>query len=443
MNQPTMKKTLSLCLIAKDAEKTIRNCLQSIEGIVDEIVMIDTGSTDQTKKIASEFKAKIYEYEWNENFSEVRNFSISKIETDWILILDTDEVFAGSKEKVEELMNKDYKDKIPMFFVDIFTYIKSSPDDDYTYFQKKIRLFPKHDNILFEFSVNEEITHPRGTENLLGLTAKGISIRHFLENGPKSKSKRNVLILKKELKKNPKDFYYNYLMGKECLQHGFLAKAFTSYQNALNSDDEKDEIYLSEICTDVIKILYRQGNIEEALNECIRREKICRDNPEYWLTYGYLALRQGDLSCAKDCLTKCLKLTPPAHSLTVNIDNVTWKPELLLGYIYLRLKDYKNSKIYLEKSLEHNQNQWLLLFYLGITCKNLRDYNASEAYFKAAEIIVPEDFRQDLKFSMLLMLIMSGRFDKANDLVKSMVDDIDFNEDEELNLLDSDVFEDS
>jgi glycosyltransferase involved in cell wall biosynthesis len=436
-----MKKTLSLCLIAKDAEKTIRGCLKSIEDIVDEIVVVDTGSTDHTKKIAEEFNARIYDYEWNENFSDVRNFSISKVETDWILILDTDEVFVGKKDQIDEFMNKDYRNKTPMYFVDIFTYIKSSPKEDYTYFQKKIRLFPKHDNFLFEFSINEEVTHPQGTDDLLGLTAKGIAIKHFLENGPKSKSKRNVLILKKELKKNPKDFYYNYLMGKECLQHGFLAKAFSSYQNALSSDDEKDEIYLSEICTDVIKILYRQGNPEEALNECIRRQKLCKDNPEYWLTYGYLALRHGDLACARDCLETCLKLTPPAHSLTINIDNITWKPELLLGYTYLRLKDFRNSKIYLEKSLEHNQNQWLLLFYLGITCKNLKDFSASEAYFKAAEIIVPEEYRQDLKFSILLMLIMSGSFEKANDIVKSLVDEFDFDQEDELSLIDYDAFD--
>lgn len=433
-----MNKTLSLCIIAKDAEKDLKNCLESVKDIVDEIVLIDTGSTDNTKKIASQYNAKIYDYNWQESFADARNFSLSKITTDWILILDADEVLVGDKNKLKEIINADYPEKTPMYFLDILTYTK--PDnEEYSLYQKKIRLFPKHENIKFEYSVAEEIIHPEGIANLQAFDASGIAIKHFLNGGLKSKSQRNVLILKKELKKNPKAFYYNYLMGKECLQHGLLVKAFTSYQNALSSTDEKDSVYLADICTDLIKILYRQGNREEALNECIRRERICENNPEYWLTYGYMATREGDFQTAEKAFLKALNINPPAHSLIIHIDNITWKPELLLGYTYLRLKDYKNAKIYLEKAVEHNQNQWLLLFYLGVTCKNLRDYNSSEAYFKAAEMIVPEEHSQELKFSILLMHIMSGKFEKANELVKSMIADLS-EQTEELTLLDYDAF---
>ncbi|MFN8578516.1 MAG: glycosyltransferase family 2 protein [Candidatus Sericytochromatia bacterium] len=259
-----MNKTLSLCIIAKDAEKGLKNCLESVNGLVDEIILIDTGSIDNTKRIASNFNAKIFDYTWQENFSEVRNFSLSKVTTDWVLILDTDEVLVDKHSKIKEIINKDY-DKTPMFFVDIFTYINPE-NDEYSLYQKKIRLFPKNNNIRFEHSIGEEIIHPEGIYNLESHDAKGIVIKHFLDGGLKSKSPRNVPILKKELKKNPKAFYYNYLMGKECLQHGLLEKAFTSYQNALSSTDEKDSVYLSEICTDIIKILYKQGNREEALN---------------------------------------------------------------------------------------------------------------------------------------------------------------------------------
>lgn len=434
-----MNKTLSLCIITKNAENDLKNCLNSIKDLVNEIILVDTGSTDNTKKIASDFKSKIYDYNWQESFSEARNFALSKVQTDWVLILDSDEVLVGEHSNIIEIINKDYKDKIPMFFVDILTYTDPN-NEEYSLYQKKIRLFPKSNNIKFEYSVSEEIIHPEGITNLESHDAKGIVIKHFLNGGLKSKSQRNVPILKKELKKNPKAFYYNYLMGKECLQHGLLAKAFTSYQNALGSPDEKDSVYLSEICTDVIKILYKQGNREEALNECLRRENICQNNPDYWLTYGYLAIRECDFKTAERAFLKSLEINPPAHSIIININNITWKPELLLGYTYLRLKDYKNAKIYLEKAVEHNQNQWLLLFYLGITCKNLKDFNSSEAYFKAAELLVPEQHKQELKFSILLMHIMSGNFDKANDLVKNMIGDLSEQE-EELSLLDYDVFD--
>lgn len=433
-----MNKTISLCIITKNAENDLKNCLESVKDVVDEIILVDTGSKDNTKKIAFEYKAKIFDYDWQDNFSEARNYSLSKVTTDWVLILDSDEILVDKNNKIKEIINTTYK-KIPMFFVDILTYTDKQ-NEEFKLYQKKIRLFPNHSNIRFEYSVAEEIFHPDGIINLESHDAKGIVIKHFLSGGPKSKSPRNVPILKREIKKNPKSFYYNYLMGKECLQHGLLSKAFTSYQNALNSNDEKDSIYLSEICTDIIKILYKQGNREEALNECLRRESICKNNHEYWLTYGYLAIRENDFNMAERALLMAIETNPAAHMVPVSIDSITWKPELLLGYTYLRLKNYEKAKLYLENALEHNSNNWLLLYYLGVTCKHLKDYNSSEAYFKAAEILVPVHHSQELKFSILLMHIMSGNFDKANDLVKSMITDISGNEPDELSLLDYDIF---
>ncbi len=428
-----MNKTLSLCIIALNAEKDIRKCFESVKGLVDEIVLIDTGSIDSTKKIALEYKAKIYDFVWQNDFSEARNFALSKVKTDWVLILDSDEVIKSEIDKLKDIINDDYFDKIPMFFVNILTYTDIE-NDDYSYYQQKIRLFPKSDNIKFEYSIAEEIIHPNGTENLISLDAKGLVIKHYLDGGLKSKSQRNVPILKRELKKNPKSFYYNYLMGKECLQHGFLVKAFSAYQTALKSDDDKESFYLAEICTDLIKILYKQGNTEEALNECLRREKICEENPDYWLTYGYLAIKEGDYKHAEKCLLKVFDRNPPAHLVLVNVDNITWKPELLLGYTYLMLKDYVKAKEYLKKAVEHNDNNWLLLYYLGIVCKNLKDYTSSEAYFKAAEIISPPEYSEQLKFSILLMLIMGGRFDKANQLVQSMVQELKSDSQEDIRL---------
>jgi glycosyltransferase involved in cell wall biosynthesis len=78
-------------MIVKNEEKNLRNCLSKASMIVDEIVVIDTGSTDDTKVIAKEFTDNIYDFQWRNDFSEARNFSISKSRNDWILILDADE----------------------------------------------------------------------------------------------------------------------------------------------------------------------------------------------------------------------------------------------------------------------------------------------------------------------------------------------------------------
>lgn len=83
--------TISLCMIVKNEENVLHRCLDSIHDLVDEIVIVDTGSTDATKRIAAEYTDRIYDFEWIQDFSVARNFSFSKCTMDYIYVADADE----------------------------------------------------------------------------------------------------------------------------------------------------------------------------------------------------------------------------------------------------------------------------------------------------------------------------------------------------------------
>ena len=84
--------TISLCMIVKNEEDTIARCLDTVKDIVDEIIIVDTGSTDKTKEIAAKFTDKIYDFQWIDDFSAARNYSFSKAEKDYIFWLDADDI---------------------------------------------------------------------------------------------------------------------------------------------------------------------------------------------------------------------------------------------------------------------------------------------------------------------------------------------------------------
>lgn len=86
-----MKPTLALSMIVKNEEKDLPGCLESVRGIVDEIVIADTGSTDGTIAVAESFGAKVIRIPWNDDFAEARNASLREVTTDWVLSLDADE----------------------------------------------------------------------------------------------------------------------------------------------------------------------------------------------------------------------------------------------------------------------------------------------------------------------------------------------------------------
>lgn len=88
--------TISLCMIVKNEEKNLERCLNSYLPLMDEIIVVDTGSTDKTKEIAARFTDKIYDFEWINDFSAARNFAFSKATCDYIFSADADEVLEGN-----------------------------------------------------------------------------------------------------------------------------------------------------------------------------------------------------------------------------------------------------------------------------------------------------------------------------------------------------------
>lgn len=84
--------SISLCMIVKDEEESLGRCLESLYQLVDEINVIDTGSSDQTKKIARRYTNRIYDFKWIDDFSAARNYAFQKATKDYILWLDADDV---------------------------------------------------------------------------------------------------------------------------------------------------------------------------------------------------------------------------------------------------------------------------------------------------------------------------------------------------------------
>ncbi len=96
--------TISLCMIVKNEEMNIARCLGSMAGLVEEIIVVDTGSADRTVEIVSNYTSKIYLYPWNDDFSDARNYSLSKASMDYCMWMDADDILKeDQKDKFLEL----------------------------------------------------------------------------------------------------------------------------------------------------------------------------------------------------------------------------------------------------------------------------------------------------------------------------------------------------
>lgn len=96
--------TISICMIVKNEEKHLARCLDSLQGLWDELIIVDTGSTDHTKNIAAEYTSHIYDYQWRDDFAHARNYSFSLAHCDYIYAPDADEVLdSANRQKFRQL----------------------------------------------------------------------------------------------------------------------------------------------------------------------------------------------------------------------------------------------------------------------------------------------------------------------------------------------------
>lgn len=188
--------TTSLTMIVKNEEKNLAACLDSVKDVVDEIILVDTGSTDGTIQIAEKYNAKIFQYEWTNNFSAARNFALGKSIGKWIFYLDADERLDSNS--IAEFKNLSDANLLIGYYCTVKNYNLDRNRDNSV---RHIRLFANSPEIKFIGKVHEQL-EPSLAQNKYQLLHSNIFIHHVgYSNSKEDKQKkieRNLSLLKEE-----------------------------------------------------------------------------------------------------------------------------------------------------------------------------------------------------------------------------------------------------
>ncbi len=296
-------KTLNLVMIVKNEERCLARCLESVKDLVDDIIIVDTGSADNTKKIALSFGAKLYDYAWINDFSAARNFALSKSTSDWNLILDADEYLTeGRKQDIAEFLeNTQQLGAIQ---------IKSSymDNNELSYGIDFItRLIPK--GTLYTGKIHEQVDSklPRYSIPLI-----------FDHDGylMPNKSERNLPLLLKELELNPNDSYFLYQIASALKGMNKFDEAIKYFEQFYNHSDNNSNYYK----TGVIQYIYsliEVENFEKALKIVKEVEKTLEKYADFNFLCGIFYMRlilsdivkyQNYLPLIEKSYLKCLQI---------------------------------------------------------------------------------------------------------------------------------------
>ncbi|MGB5138908.1 MAG: tetratricopeptide repeat protein, partial [Candidatus Zixiibacteriota bacterium] len=201
---------ISLCMMVKNEEKLLGQCLESVKDLVTEIIIVDTGSTDRTVEIAEKYGAQVYHHAWENNFSRHRNQSLSYATGDWILILDADEELVH--DDIEKLKQST---RIPdINVISLSVHNKHVASGEITSFLPSVRMWRRKLNARYEGIVHNELRLPV-EEPILRVDAKIIHYGYGLDwEQMKKKIARSKELLYKQLEENPNNFFANFNLAQ-------------------------------------------------------------------------------------------------------------------------------------------------------------------------------------------------------------------------------------
>lgn len=257
---------ISIAMIVKDEEKILENTLRALRNNeFNDIVIVDTGSTDKTKEIAKKYTNKVYDYKWDNDFSRARNYSLTKTDNDLVLIVDADEILKSlDKDRLIRMaiQNKDKVGRIKR------ENAYEREGNDFVYTERVNRFFDKR-MYKYEGKIHEQIIRKNSNEEYKTYNIPITFIHCGYENDEilrKDKINRNITLLKEILKEDDKDTYVLYQLGKTYFMQGDYKEAIKYFTKALDFDLDVRLEYVQDMVESYGYALLNNEEYEKALD---------------------------------------------------------------------------------------------------------------------------------------------------------------------------------
>src|SRR4051812_13682502 len=309
--KPLEGLTLTLCMIVRDEESMLPRTLDAIADHVDEIVIVDTGSTDATMDIARSYGAKVIETEWTGDFGAARNVSFDAATGDWIMYLDADEVMGeGQGARLRELTGRVWREA---FFL-VETNHTGDLEDGTSVHHNALRVFRNRPEYRFTGRIHEQIAHTLPAHLVERIETTDIRMEHYGYLGvvreEKDKSRRNLELLERQLAEQGETPFLHFNLGSEHSALGQHEQSLEHLQKAWAAVRHDPAVrtygYVPSLVGRVATALRKLGrradlaaHVEDALT-------VFPGYTDLVFDYALACLDEGDLDAARTLLERCL-----------------------------------------------------------------------------------------------------------------------------------------
>jgi tetratricopeptide (TPR) repeat protein len=356
---PAKGLTLSLCMIVRDEEEMLGRCLAAAAPAVDEIVIVDTGSTDATVQIARSHCARVIEREWTGSFADARNVACEAATGDWIIYLDADEVLVADDIAVlRGLTSQVWREA----FYLLETSYTGEEDDGTGVVHNTLRVFRNRDEHRFEGRLHEQITGlPHDVPGRIEQTT--VRIQHYGYLGSvrdaKAKSQRNIELLRAQSLDSAPSAFLHFNLGMEYAAIGDPANAVSELERAwalVRAQGLERRDYVPALLVRLANSLVRAGRPEDAI--ALADETLALfpgfTDLVFAQAWALVALQRGDEAVA--AWQRCLDMGDAPARYCASVGAGTFLPLLALANHHFAAGELAAAGDLLARSLQEYPN---------------------------------------------------------------------------------------
>lgn len=357
-----MKPFLSLCMIVKNEEKVLQRCLDSVYGIVDEIVIVDTGSTDSTKEIALKYTDKVYDFEWTNSFAEARNFAQQHATGEWILVLDADEYVDGTNLQEMKQVLKQSNNGVEAYDVNIYNFMGAYGERVLQHCHTRIYRnlsYLRYDRSIHEQLINTNGEYIQAKQGILTVYHTGY-MRHVVTE--KQKHDRNAVLIEREMQEGASVAFDYFNLGNEYLSKGEVEQALQSFIQAYQHKKDIRLSWVSHCLVQIILSLKYLKRFDDALRVIADAENLYPETADFQFLRGeiyYLQHRYDDAIQQLEFLIENKNKFPYTIK---TFEYVEYDPHMLLGQIYKHKGNLQKAIHHFSCALSYNRKSYEALY---------------------------------------------------------------------------------
>jgi glycosyltransferase involved in cell wall biosynthesis len=366
---------LSLCMIVKNEARNLSRSLGPLSPYFDEVVVVDTGSTDETALLAKQYGAKVCEVPWRNDFSFARNHSIEQASGDWILWFDADNRMEIQEvQKIRNLID-DQPDKI-FWCTEVV-----EPGGDQL-IQK--RIFPNRPDFRFAGTIHEQLIHPKEGIRYVWSDIKIYHWGYVDKELLKEKTLRNLGLLQEELRLRPDDFFCHFNIARCYANLREFGKAMAHLEQVIHNPaarEENPDIYFYSF----ILIFLFLGKMGKGWEGHSILNRLREENPRYglaWFYSGRWHFQEGEAQQAIQELMKFQELGISAHSIDLPRQKMLFESYYWLGQCYEKSGEPLLARVAYERSLDFEPGNSHVYLKLASLCKHLGQGEEEKSFLR-------------------------------------------------------------